>query len=303
MKKQKLIIKIISIVLIVLLLFGLVATCIPVQHVHAAEINDATEETQTSSENNRPTQNLPDGFEYVQNGEYGMVQKTSDNTKPAIIIDGKPEGFDALAVTVFVGNLETHEVTYYTLDSTYNYVSSMNLNDGYYVIFGNGFAWCTSNGDAYTINGGYYQYIYVGDNYDPTLYGVEFQTGDDIFSIHMDFADDTMQKIAHNSYLTVDSNILVYPEDAKLEKLNNNGIGESTQSGLIDVPKPTLPQQEEEKDPITLLDILINTVKRSWVLLLSIAVCFVGLTVIDLKKKSDIKKQAEIDSYDETRIE
>ena len=302
MNNNKLLIRIISIALIVIILFGLVATCFSVHdnHVHAAEMNDTSDSanrSQSNTENNKPTQLLPDGFEYVQGGDGWLIAKTKDNTNPAVAIE-TPDGFDALAVTIFVGNLATHEVTCYTLDSMYNYVSSMELSDGYYVIFGNGFAWSTSSGAAYAINGSRYQYVYVGSNYDPTLYGVEFQTTNGIFSIQLEIADDGMEKVAYNSYLTVDPSNVQYPENAKLEKIKG-----SDAEDLDHAETPTTQTKEDGDSKISLIDLFVGFMKRSGVMLIIIALCYVGLTIIKMKKQVDAEQQAEKDKYDDKRID
>lgn len=321
MKKTRIITKVIAAILAFVLVLGLI-----IPYVSAAELgnevpiaeelvseNDAPPADEESSDENDappveeestdendfpPMQSLPLGFEYVKVGNSWTVQKTADNTKPAVMLN-VPDGFDASVVTIFIGNLQTREVQYFDLNNSYGYLSSMNLEDGYYVIYANGFAWCDSKDNAYAINGGEYQYVYIGDNYNPSLYGVEFINSQDIFYVDMGPALDSMQKIKHNSRLTVDSSCLVYPEDAKLENVQTPTVSEPPQEPSSPTPSPAGTEDEQE---ITLFSILLNAIKETYILIILIVICFVGTVILRRRKNATIKKQVENDKYDDQRI-
>lgn len=296
MKKEKKIIRIVASVLVVIMVLGLI-----VPYVMAAEI-DETEAVVESA-----LAELPDGFEYVQNGESLVINKTANNNKPAIALDVDTSTFDVFSVTVFVGNLVTHGVTCYELYKHEGYVKSIDLADGYYVIFANDYAWSDSNDNAYAINGNEYKYIYIGDDYDPNLYGVEFETTDDIFRLSMVASPDSMYIIGYNNSLMFDESDMQYPEGAKLKKLADTKENKENEPKNDGATTPSVDSEQEKEDGdknrINVWSMLLNSLKRSAFLISAIVICYISLTVIRYKKRKEVEEQAENDKYDDKRVE
>jgi hypothetical protein len=198
---------------------------------------------------------------------------------------------------VFIGNLETYEVYTYELNNSSAYVSTLDLPNGYYVIYGNGFSWSDAEGMAYAVNGGESQYVYIGDAYDSSLYGVEFEYGNEFFNIKMAEAPANMQQVGYNSELILSDSDLVFPEELKIER----------------VPEPTSPTEPSETQPnddpekpeykFSLWKMLLNIFKKHILMFIAIAGCGVGLLFIKAKKKAEAAKQIESDLYDDKRID
>jgi hypothetical protein len=297
MKNKKLLVRILAGILLLVMVLGLV-----IPYVSAVELdNTNTAEIDVP----QPDSGLPIGFEYKFNGATWDVVKSEGNTKPAIMIDTKPDSCDVREAVVFIGNLATHEVKYYNLYRGLNYVSSVDLDDGYYVIFTNNYAWEDSRGDVYAINGGEYQYIYIGDNYDPTLYGVQFDQTSGIFSLSLKDAKDDSHVMSYDTALLVTNQLLVLPSDASPEAhVPTQPTQEPTPQPTT--PKPDNPAKEDEPDSgffADTLSMLGRVMKKSAFLLICIAGCFIGLKVIQIKKKIKTEKQTENDKYDDRRID
>lgn len=249
---------------------------------------------------NKPEKGLPQGFEYVDIGGIWTVKKTEDNTQPAIIVDGLPIGFDSRVITVFIGNLRTREVVYYDVYDFNSYVSSVSLKDGYYVVFANGYAWSDAEGNAYAINGGEYQYIYIGDDYDDSIYGVDFEQANEPISISLGTAPEGMKVVEYNGSILVDNDDLVYPEGAKLANVEEM---EAT------LPQEEIEQADEKEDPFAKIEkpsigkIFLDFLDRSWLLLMALAGCYIGLIVVRRKNQEKAEDRFEKDRYDDKYID
>jgi hypothetical protein len=316
MKKQKLIIRIVAIVLVAVLALGFIVPYVSATEVGETatqpfapnESNDLNAEPSEGSNddaivsNPKPTTKLPNGFEYVLVDEIWKIKKTDDNQKSALHINYKSQLFDTQSVIVFIGNIETHEVKYYELYNEFNYLASIDLPDGYYVVYANGLAWSDKDGRAHMLSGGEYEYLYIGeeDNYQD-LYGVNFRRGEEIFGLSMEIVEETSynQLVAYNSKVLVTSDDLAYPEDAKLEKIDHQ-VPPPTEQG----PEPSEPTQEEKTSLVSSLRKTFGIIlKRSIGLIFVAALCGIGLIVIRIKKKIAKDRQAELDKYDDRRID
>lgn len=279
-KKTKIITRVIACILAFILILGLV---VPV--VYAEELDP-----------------LPDGFEWTEmDGSY-VVTKSPDNKAPAITLTGYVDSFDTLAVTLFIGNLETKECSILSLNSTQQYVSSIDVPSGYYVIFGGNYGWTSADNKVYTLAD--YTYLYVGSSFDENKYeDVVFNNSDGIIGLPMTIAEDAsvLQVVPYNELPEISNESIVFPTDAVPElKVNED---ESTQPTTPVQPTPTTPATDVEGDDITFLDIIWSMIKDSAVLLIIIAGIYITLAVMNAKKKIALEKQAENDQYDDKRIE
>lgn len=309
MNKHKLIVRIVAGILVAVIALGLI-----IPYVSATEIQDVVlDNTQEENTNEteipippKPDQELPDGFEYVLQDNRWVVEKTSDNTKPAIRLIHMPYDFDTAEVVLFVGNIQTHEVKCVTLYCHSGYISSVDLEDGYYVAYANGYAWSSKDGEKYMINSGEYRYFYVGDvdKYE-IPYGVEFESANDIFTIALGYARNETQTVPYNSSLIISENDLIYPEDAKLSPLEDEKDHIEPSVPNSDSKDPIDPDESKDDEiaKITVFDILKNIIYRYWFLITCIVLCYVGLTVIKFKKKIQMKQRLEEDQLDSRRIE
>jgi hypothetical protein len=311
MNKGKLIVRIISGLLVLIMVLGLI-----IPYVYATEIEDGSENVGTEenipeddqSENIFPEYNLPDGFEYIEVDGGWDIKKTSDDGVSALWIT-RPLTFDTNTVTVFVCNLETEEVKYYDFHKSFNYIGSMYLEDGYYVLYANEFAWADANGLAHSFNGGEYFYFYVGNNYDDEKYNVEFYHDGGIMHVPMiEEAPADYQIVEYQSTLTIDDSVLKCPEDAMLTPIEKLDPDENWTEPTID--DTTLPPEEPivpTEDDGGVLDVVkelfVGFFDGSILLILAIVVCYIWLTFIKIKKKKAAEKQIENDSYDDRRIE
>lgn len=324
MKKNKLITRIIAVVLVLTIVLGFV-----IPYVSAYDVDQSEIETMhnASEKPDMPDVDLPDGFEYSYVNGRWVINKTEENDRPAIAIMQMPEGFDATVLTVFICNLETYQVRSFDLFKRSGYVSSMDLADGYYVIFSNNFAWSSSSGEAHVINNNEYLYVYIGDDYDANLYPIDFERYEDIFEIALSPADDSTTKIAYNTALIYSPSHMVCPEDAIVYKngsTSDNPTGPTTPTYPTEPTDPTEPTEptmptsptgpsesggssgEDDKDTeskLSVWKILLAALNRSKFLLIGVALCAIGMGVVNLKKKEAIKKQLEEDKYDEKRID
>jgi hypothetical protein len=154
------------------------------------------------------------------------------------------------------------------------------------------------------INGGQYQYIYIGDpdSYE-NIYGVEFQITEEIYKLSIDTIETGYkQQIAYNSNLLVSAKDLVFPEDAKLKEIDQNPSGSTNPTDPSEQPGPVA-EEEEELIEISLSDIFLGIFKKSIFILIAIAICGAGLAAIGIRKKIIRAKQVEDDQYDDQHIQ
>lgn len=285
MKGRKIIIRVLSLILIGVIVLGLIIPC-----VSAAEI-------ETAPAVERPT--LPDGFEYIEStdGKSYMVIKSPDNDLPSFSLSMRDD-FDMPQVTVFFANLETEEVSSCTLYNESGYYASVDLKDGYYVVFANEHAWQNSKGIPYALGGGSYQYIYVGDEFDPLKYDVGFSMTTGIVRLGMDVAPANFTVVNYGDSATFDLTSIKMPENAKVGP-------PSTQEQTKPTESENQPNDDliEKEAPEGLLDILWGLIKDSAVLLILIAICFVVLSFIRAKKKVQAEIEAAKDLEDEKRVD
>jgi hypothetical protein len=126
----------------------------------------------------------------------------------------------------------------------------------------------------------------------------------DIFRLSLGDATDDMQKIAYNSSLLIDDSSLIYPEDAKLESVLNPDPTQPTEPS--DVPDETAPSERQEHESggwKSIFETLFQGFKKSIILIIGIVGCYVGIAIIQTKKKAAARKQAEEDQYDDRYIE
>lgn len=285
MKGRKIIVRVLSLILIGVIILGLV-----IPYVSASEI----EPTQSTE---RPI--LPDGFQYIDStdGKSYMVIRSPGNDLPSFSLSMR-DGFDMPQITVFFANLETEEIFSCELYHESGYYASIDLKDGYYVVFANEHAWQNSKGLSYALGGGSYQYIYVGDNFDPLKYDAGFSMTDGIVSLGMDVAPAHFTTVKYGESATFDLLSIKIPENAKVGP-------PSTQEQTKPTESETQPDDtsSEKEAPDSLLDILWGLIEDSAVLLILIAICFVVLSFIRAKKKVQAEIEAAKDLEDEKRVD
>lgn len=313
-KKTKVITRILCGVLALVLILGLIIPAVSANEITTDPIVEETvtetvapQEQPTETPTEDPEDDLPDGFHY-ETDEYGVqhVAKDSDNQFPAIILNDIPDDFDVHAITVFVGNMETYEVKWFTLTYPNNYVASLPLLEGYYVLFTNGYVWETSSGTKYAVNGGQHQYFHVGEDYNSGLYGTNFYTSNDIMSLSLKIDENGQKIIKYGTTLLLSGDNMQYPYDAKLDKLVNDNDNEpSDPDELKPLPQdPTAPQVDDTTKSLNLVWFYFkNMLWKSKFILLILVGCGVLLLVIKQKRKKQQEEQMENDKYDDHRIE
>jgi hypothetical protein len=289
MKKTKLITRIIAGLLVLITVLGLI-----IPYVSADEIDG------------QPDNELPVGFEYVlEDGEW-KIKKSEGNNQPAVYVNS-PYGFDTSNIVIFICNIETEEVISRELFQSANYITSLNISEGYYVIYANGYAWSDKDGNAYAINGGEYYYVYVGDNYDNEKYTVNFADGNEIIELSLSVAPASFQVVKYQSQLSIGNSDLICPSDALLEpiqKINPDGehIPDPTPD---DGEKPPVEDDDDDNSGIigVFKNLFTGVIKRSAIPLILIAICYTGLTFIKIKKQYDVDKQQENDELDDKCVD
>ena len=325
MKMKKWIVRIFSGLLIVAMLIGAIVPYVFASEVSSAENAEVVveETTETNDEIVKaepevpsdevvttigaidetvvemPTDGLPVGFEYVNENDTWVIKKTEDNTSAAILLNNVPDTFDATSVKVFVANLETKQVQHFSLDAGLSYITTMDLADGYYVIYGGEYAWCDSLDNAYVLNDTNPLYVYVGSEYDPNKFEDVFLDASDIILIDLTPAPDGMNRVKHSSNLLIGDEDLSFPNEFIL----------ATDSEIEAIPEDETIEEEpieankEEPKGTGLKDILKESLKKSSGLLIAVAVLFIAIKIIEFKKKEKLSKQSENDKYDDKRVE
>lgn len=318
MKKRTLIVRIIAGILIFIMALGMI-----VPYISAAEItdniqtqdettveaeSDAVDESEDEGEEDeddptKPITSLPKGFSYKKVGGVWTIVKDSSNTDAAFMLDGIPYGFDVTEITFFIGNLETYKVEECKLHIAFNYVSSISLPEGYYVVFSNNYSWRDSSGKPYELNGGVYKYIYVGENCDQSKYGVRFDTTQEIFSLGVSTPSSDTQIINYGATLLVTDSDKIYPEDAKLKEVIALRPPLEDEKRPTDKPQDTVQADEKKEENVSILkDLFSGILSKSLGLIIIISVCGIVLSIIKIKKKISAQKQSERDANDKTRI-
>jgi hypothetical protein len=290
MKKNKLIARIIAGLLVLITILGLI-----IPYVSADEIDG------------QPNNELPVGFEYVfEDGEW-KIKKSEGNNKPAVYVNS-PYGFDTSNIVIFICNIETEEVISRELFQSANYITSLNIGEGYYVIYANGYAWSDKDGNAYAVNGGEYYYVYIGDNYDNEKYTVNFADGNEIIELSLSVAPDNFQVVKYQSQLSIGNSDLICPSDALLEpiqKIDPNGGG-TNQPPTGDKEKPPVEGGDDEDNGGiigVLKKMFTDIIKKSAIPLILIAICYAGLTFIKIKKQYKVDQQQENDELDDKCVD
>ena len=312
-KKRRLMVRIVAGFICLIMVIGMIVPYVSAASTDTNDVQDMlTEMFQQNQENNseqenvedinKPTEPLPIGFDYVfENGNW-VVRKTEGNNDTAFILESVPELFDQPTVTFFVGNLETHKVQAIEVNFDESYITSVALDDGYYVVFSNNYAWTETEGNKYAINNNEYKYIYIGEPTETDIYGINFETENEMFSIELGVADENMVEIPYGEVLEVKQEMLKYPDDADLEKVEEN------LQGTNPTKKPSQKQEDvvEEKET-GILGSIINglwrMLKGSLIPLVILIVCGSGYFIIKKKKEKELLSQTENDKYDDARLE
>lgn len=126
-----------------------------------------------------------DGFEFVSNGDGWDVVKTSD--KPVIRLSNVPEDFVNPDVTVLVANLDTNVTQVVHLFPFNGYTTTLDIDDGYYLIYTNEVAWKSTSNNVYAVNNHDTVYFYYGDSalYDSTKYQLPYILTDNVIDLPM----------------------------------------------------------------------------------------------------------------------
>ena len=287
----KLITRIIAIILVAMLIFGMI-----IPPVAAETVGDDENSTMESGLVEQTHTTLPPGFEYVQNGDKQEIVKTEDNTSPAMKLD-IPEGFDAESIVVYLGNVETHEVFYVQLYRIFNYVYTLNVPSGYYVVLDNNLIWCDSAKREYTIQGTSYRYIYIGDEYNENLYSEKFETTDGIFDIQLHDSTKTGNKVEHNVTFIPDVGVKIPTNAYPLKNDNIENTNGEIKDNTNESPSSESNENKEDTDQGP-LNILWSIVKNSMTFIIVIFACGVIYMVLKYKKQKEIEKQLNQDNDD-----
>lgn len=273
---------------------------------------------------NRPTKLLPAEFEYKVIDNVWQITRRENNSKPAVIIDGLPlAGYDGEYITIFFGNVKTHEVTPVELSNSYSFVKSLDLEPGYYVVFSNNYAYSDSNNKAYAVEGGKLKYIYIGNDYNPDAFSVPFDLGTDGFiHLNLSLAPKGAKIMKYNERISPLASGFEYPKEAalkeksagpkviepntdsyavenKTEKSTDNTSKESTEK-----ENPTESNKEKvESQKTGLWNVIKNMFSKSILLIVGLAGCYVALIVVRAKKRHQIEEQTENDKGDEGRLD
>lgn len=311
-KKKRLIVKIVAGLLCLIMVAGMIVPYVSATSIDSENVKDiitdmfqkedVEHEELAESSVPKPTNTLPIGFDYVLEGDNWVIRKTDGNKETAFILEGYSSGFDQPIVTFFIGNLKTHKVESVELLADESYVSSINLSDGYYVVFSNEYAWSDKDGNIYAINNNEFKYIYVGEPTNTDINDITFAPEDGIFSIELGMADESMTVVPYGETLEVTSKMLEYPDDAVLKEVEEN-VDETNH-----IKKPSEEQEkpvDEEKVSLTkrLLGGLWRSLKGSIIPLILLGICGCSYLVIKKKKEKELLSQTENDKYDDSRIE
>ena len=263
-----------------------------------------------------PFEEVSDGFEYTVFEDGAPLLIKEDNGNTGFWISGLPENYDCGAVTLFVGNLETEEVVTINLTADNYYLGQLDLWDGYYVIFPNGYSFCDSNGVGYAINGGKNLYFHIGHGFDEEKYPVEFMTvfdNTELFKLSLSEAPDDFQKVSSTTTLDIDASKIEFPNDVRVDVLGikDEPIVEDEKTEQQTIPSEEMHDQtvatedetEDKNDKYTWYGILLNGLKKNIILITALVACYVGTIVVKIKKKKELEKQAENDKYDDGLIE
>ena len=264
-----------------------------------------------------PTGSAPSGFEFVQkeDGSWEVV-KYQDNTAPAVMLYGQPEIFDTIAVTVFIGNLVTGEVKTCTLAQYQAYIHSLELENGYYVIYADEYAWSDRDGDTYSVLPDQGLYFYVGESgFDANLFP-EFTFVTDhteIMQLPVSTAINGAQVVSYNSQLTLSPIGLSIPEKY-MPTTQDPGVEDPGQEDPNNPEDPTVdpgvtetqPNEEPTEKPIieekSFGEIVFGGLKSSIFMIIAIAACWIGLKIMQARKASKIAEQSMKDHYDDKRL-
>lgn len=263
----------------------------------------------------KPDKAVSAGFEYVKVGDAWVVQKAAGNTEAAIIIDGMPdEGFDNAYITLFIGNMETKEIKTVELMNDYSFTKSVALEDGYYVIFANKYAFANSKNNAYAINGGEFKYFHIGADFDNKKFPVSFtdaNTG--LIHLSLKAAPDGYETVQYNQRISLSAADLVFPDEAILGKIEDsklptntddttNNSSEEQKANADDQTTQENGNSQNEDGAESIWQGFLHTLSRSSFLIFCIIVCFIGTTIIKAKKQSSLEEQAESDKNDDGHI-
>ena len=266
----------------------------------SAEGMPLTTPAQVSDDNDVTLGNLPLGFEYVEKGNRVEIQKSEDNKLPSIMITSIPT-FDTGVVSVFVGNLETKEVTRVDLYGAKSYAEALNIPHGYYVLYGNDIAWSDANNQSYEVMNGDGLYFYYGDNgsFDPNKYPtIDWNTNmDEIMYLSLQESTYATEVVPYNGQLTVTDAMNSIPSTLV-------PVAQTTDNQQQSTPTTTTQQSNEEKqnDNLTIGMAFKRLLKNSSLFIVLLIGLGVAYYVIRQKNKKNIQKQLENDSYDDSRL-
>lgn len=303
-KTTKLITRIICGILIFIMIAGLI-----VPYAFATEVEDVdttaevTDEVVTDDTIDAP-HSLPLGYSWVEKNGHLVIEKDADNTETAIIIDGVHNAFNNDMIVAYIGNLETKEVIKVAPSAAHGFLISEPLEDGYYVLFTNGYAYEDANGNIFSINGGTDFYFYVGDKYESTKYAAN------VHNLNNEIAYVTLKNASGTDVVVKNIDATVEISTLPLEHMPNiiGGAEEPVETAPEQPTQPNVdsstpePVEPEEDDGGLWVTIGGMLKKSAWIIILFVG-CQTALIVIQHKKKQSLEKQKDNDKYDEGFIE
>ena len=154
-----------------------------------------------------------DGFQYVEeNGEW-FLQATTEN--PVFRLTNVPITFTRANLPVLIANLDTYEVQIINLLKMTGYAVSADLDEGYYVIYTNNYAWEDEQHTPWALNNGFSIYFYHGDiaNFEKDKYGLNYVVAENnIFDIPLNkYTENRLPAIQNNRTFHLEDEDAIYP--------------------------------------------------------------------------------------------
>lgn len=194
-KKKKLFVRIICLILALIMVMGLVV-----------QVAFATEGPCPYESN--------EGFSYIATEDGWAIQQEGEN--PVLKISNVPEDFPHLYMSVLVANIETNHTQEILLFRDNGYAATLELEDGYYLIYTCLRGFKDNDGAKYVINNMQTAYFYHGDwNVFEEKYDLNYIDGNGIIDLKLDImpADYNTTMVGPNATYHLTAEEKLYPMD------------------------------------------------------------------------------------------
>lgn len=131
-----------------------------------------------------------DGFEFTETADGWKPVKTGDKT--VISLTNIPDDFSQDLISLLWANLETNEVGVVEFLKYNGYTATLDIPDGYYLIYNNDNCWADDNGRPYAVNAFETVYFYQGDltKFQPGYFDLDYITADNVIFMPLTLNED-----------------------------------------------------------------------------------------------------------------